>query len=76
VLRDMSAAGAMLAPDDPAINDIRTLVGVSEAEPMSLEELALVRGDPPKPDPNAPDPNAPTPGGKDGKGGGKGQGAK
>lgn len=59
VLRDMAAAGAILAPDDPAINDIRNLVGVSEAEPMSIEELALVRGDP-KTDPNAPDdPNAP-----------------
>jgi hypothetical protein len=46
VLRDMAAAGAILAPDDPAINDLRNLIGISEADPMDLETLALVRGDP------------------------------
>lgn len=29
VLRDMATAGAVLAPDDPAIDDLRTLLGVS-----------------------------------------------
>lgn len=55
VLRDMSAAGAILAPDDPAINDVRNLAGISEAEPMDIETLSLVRDGPPKPDPKAPD---------------------
>lgn len=31
-LRDMATAGAVLAPNDPVINDVRTLLGVSEAE--------------------------------------------
>jgi polyhydroxyalkanoate synthesis regulator phasin len=57
VLRDMAAAGAILAPDDPAINDVRNLAGLSEAEPMDIETLALIRNGPPQNDPNA-DPNA------------------
>ena len=32
VLRNMAQAGAVLAPDDPAINDLRMLLGVSEQE--------------------------------------------
>lgn len=31
-LKDMAAAGAILSPTDPVINDVRTLLGVSEAE--------------------------------------------
>lgn len=46
VLSKMAAAGAILAPDDPAINDLRNLLGVSEAEPMDAEQLALLRGKP------------------------------
>lgn len=46
MLRDMATAGAVLAPDDPAINDLRNLAGISDAEPMSPEDLALIRGDP------------------------------
>lgn len=32
VLRDMATAGAPLAPDDEAINDVRSLLGVSKAD--------------------------------------------
>jgi hypothetical protein len=32
-MKDMAAAGAVLSPDDKIINDVRTLLGVSEAEP-------------------------------------------
>lgn len=32
VLRDMAAAGAILAPDDPAIDDVRELMGVPRQE--------------------------------------------
>jgi len=38
-LRDMATAGATLAPDDPAIDDLRALLGVSrqpERDPMDL----------------------------------------
>src|SRR5205085_11707582 len=31
MLADMAQAGAILAPDDPAINDLRNLAGISEA---------------------------------------------
>ena len=31
-LRDMATAGVMLAPDDPAINDIRDLLGISNVD--------------------------------------------
>lgn len=43
-LAKMAQAGAILAPDDPAINDLRNLMGISEAEEMSIEDLALIRG--------------------------------
>ena len=32
VLRDMASAGAVLEPDDPAINDLRDLIGVSHVD--------------------------------------------
>lgn len=48
VLRDLATAGALLAPDDPAINDLRDLLGISAAEPMDIETLAAIRGDQPK----------------------------
>lgn len=41
-LRDMATAGAMLAPDDPAIDDVRDLLGISRPpamEPMDLGGL-------------------------------------
>lgn len=38
-LRDMAAAGAVLPPDDPAINDVRGLLGISLQDPELIEEL-------------------------------------
>lgn len=37
-LRDMANAGAMLMPDDPAINDVRTLLGISRQDAAQMEE--------------------------------------
>lgn len=36
-LRDMATAGAVLAPDDPAINDLRTMLGLTKVD---LEQMA------------------------------------
>jgi len=38
-LQSMSAAGAMLAPDDPAINEIRSIMGLSPAKEIDLTAL-------------------------------------
>jgi len=46
VLAKLAQAGAIMAPDDPALDDIRDLAGISRARPMSVEELALLRGKP------------------------------
>lgn len=49
-LRDMATAGAILAPNDPAINDVRELLGISPQEELNEEDLALMaalRGTPP-----------------------------
>jgi len=35
-LKDMAASGAVLSPDDPAINDVRDLLGVSRYEPSAM----------------------------------------
>lgn len=35
-LRDMAQSGAVLPPDDPAINEIRDLLGLSHQEPLNL----------------------------------------
>lgn len=40
-LRDMSTAGAPLAPDDPAINDVRDMLGIERAPKPSPEVLGL-----------------------------------
>jgi hypothetical protein len=55
VLRDMSTAGAVLDPDDPVINDVRNLLGVSEA-PEFDEARYLALNPPPvvAPPPGAP----------------------
>jgi hypothetical protein len=37
-LRDMATAGAVLAPDDPAINDLRTMLGLTKVD---LEQMAM-----------------------------------
>lgn len=43
VLKDMATAGAVLAPNDPAINEMRDLMGFSRAPEVELddEDLAL-----------------------------------
>lgn len=46
VLRDMSAAGAILDPNDPAINDVRNLLGISEQPELTPDMIGLIRGDP------------------------------
>jgi len=38
VLRNMSQAGAVLAPDDPAINEVRELLGLSRVDMTKLME--------------------------------------
>jgi hypothetical protein len=43
-LRDMATAGAILAPDDPAINDLRDLMGIQHAPEMDIEMLGAIRG--------------------------------
>ena len=37
-LRNMAGAGAILSPDDPAVNDLRDMLGISRALPMDLEQ--------------------------------------
>lgn len=39
-LRDLATAGAILSPNDPAINDVRDMLGIQKAEPADLEALA------------------------------------
>jgi hypothetical protein len=43
-LRDMATAGAVLAPDDPAIDDVRDLLGISHAPPPTEAQMAGVLG--------------------------------
>lgn len=52
-LSDMSVAGAVLQPDDPAINDVRDLMGISHAPEPDPEMLGMVArsGLPPPVDP-------------------------
>lgn len=42
-LADMASAGAMLAPNDPAINDVRDILEIGAAPEMDEEEAALLR---------------------------------
>lgn len=50
VLRDMAAAGAVLAPDDPAINDLRDALDVPHAPELTPEERGIMMGTKPSPD--------------------------
>lgn len=43
-LADMASAGAILAPDDPAIDDWRDLAGISRQPTMTPERMALIMG--------------------------------
>ena len=45
-LQKMAQAGAVLAPDDPVINDVRELMGVSVPAPVSPEMLGMSGGAP------------------------------
>lgn len=44
VLRDMGAAGAILHPNDPAINDMRALMALSPQPELTPDELGLITG--------------------------------
>lgn len=44
ILRDMAAAGATLMPDDPVINDVREMLGVSKVDFDQLFADAALRG--------------------------------
>jgi hypothetical protein len=70
-LADMATAGAVLAPDDPAIDDVRDLAGISRQPEMTPERMLLMGGgarsepgggkvpsDNPNPDPTQTDPNS------------------
>jgi hypothetical protein len=54
VLKDLATAGAVLAPDDPAINDLRDAMDIPRAPDLTDEERGILMGT--KPDPNAPMP--------------------
>lgn len=57
-LRDMAQAGALLSQDDPAINEVRDLVGLSH-QTMPTDPGISLLGDGTQPDPNKPiDPNS------------------
>lgn len=58
VLADMATAGAILAPDDPAIDDIRDLVGVSRQPELTPERIGLLHevNNPPMPEPDPKEP--------------------
>lgn len=44
MLADMANAGAILAPDDPAIDDVRDLAGISRQPLMTPERMGMLTG--------------------------------
>jgi len=51
-LREMAEAGAILPPDDPAINEVRDLLGLSRQEMTdAMRDGSLVPPEPPEPEP-------------------------
>ena len=71
MLADMAAAGAPLEPDDPAINDLRDLAGISRTDLEQARQRAdddavlrraeldaMATGQPPAPEPPMPEPAA------------------
>jgi len=50
-LRDLAQAGAVLDPDDPAIDEVREMVGLSRRDLAAIEEDAMVTPKDRKPDP-------------------------
>jgi hypothetical protein len=67
-LADMSTAGAILHPTDPAINDLRDLMGISHQPELDDATISLMLGapqiDPNKADPGRPSRENPDPGNK------------
>lgn len=62
-LREMSAAGAMLAPDDPAINELRAIMGLSPQKEVDLNALvSLMASNDPNEDMNDDNPGGNTEG--------------
>jgi hypothetical protein len=63
LLADMASAGAILAPDDPAINDIRALAGLPDQPEMTPERMGMLMPPPPSSKPlDNPDPDPTDPG--------------
>ncbi len=62
-IRDLADSGAVLAPDDPAINAVREMLGLPLADLDKLAEDAALRASPvpPPPDPDLPEPPEPEP---------------
>jgi hypothetical protein len=62
-LRDMAQAGAMITPDDPAVNDIRALLGLSLVDPFEddLDESLTPGGNGPEDPEDMEIENEPTP---------------
>ena len=58
-LRDMAAAGAILDPDDPAVGEVRDILGLSRPDPEIIAEriadASLTPSNEPQPDENDPD---------------------
>ena len=44
MLADMASAGAVLTPDDPAIDDMRDLAGISRQPEMTEERMGMLMG--------------------------------
>jgi len=59
-LQDLALAGATLNPDDPAIQQVRDLLGLDRVPPDIVERTLDSLLNPVVEDPNAPNPNAPS----------------
>lgn len=75
-LMNMATAGAIMQPDDPAINELRALAGLSDQPKIDPKMMAMMQGGGTAPggrgeDPNKPSPEANANGDEGAKGGGK-----
>ncbi len=61
-LADLARSGAMLDPDDPAVNDVRALLGLSPVDTLTRDEDASLNGNqaPEEGSPDNPDEDMPT----------------
>jgi hypothetical protein len=59
-IRDMATAGAVLTPDDPVIDEVRDLMGLTHQPEMTAERMAIMMPPPPGPgkDPDNPETGA------------------